>query len=545
MANRGQPGQKARKHSQTLSAGSWMMRRLCPAFLLLAILFILRIPLPVHAETKVLTAEASYTMGDGESPSFAEAMVLQKAKQTALEQAGTYVESYTKVKNYDLTTEEIQTIAGGVLQVEIVEKKRALVGDGLQFFIKIKASVTTDKMEELARRIRGKNVAAEYKKLQEDYARLSNEIEEWKKLVTKTPAGPEREKALDQIREHEKAFAAVQNNEVALFRRLVSGEQLLTQGLREQAVIDRLFKQILQGGHLIDVGQPKVLQVGGKSDQAAVIVSLTLSPSPSVILAAKEAARELGGEAREQELQHVVQSSLLVGVNPDSSSVKASLVRVAKDIEPARYFQEQITKMTLFIEVRGGKRPLALCTLRYYGEEYFPVLPKAQIIWRTKETDIDMDVENTQLLLPLGAKEYGEVQEIKFRNRIRFMNQVTEANKRLRAQLPREAQEWIDQRITLRALSDSAGVFMRVAPVQSRLENGGLYGVGRPSSKLSARHEDNGFVAVLHDPATLKLEFILPQDQARQTDSIHARIVEMDADQWERINDAERCKVVR
>ena len=29
-------------------------------------------------------------MGEGETPSFAEAMVLQKAKQTALEQAGTY-----------------------------------------------------------------------------------------------------------------------------------------------------------------------------------------------------------------------------------------------------------------------------------------------------------------------------------------------------------------------------------------------------------------------------------------------------------------------
>lgn len=65
------------------------------------------------AETKVITSEASYTMGDGESPSIAEAQVIQKAKQAALEQAGTYVEAYTKTHNYDLTTEEIQTLAGG------------------------------------------------------------------------------------------------------------------------------------------------------------------------------------------------------------------------------------------------------------------------------------------------------------------------------------------------------------------------------------------------------------------------------------------------
>jgi hypothetical protein len=68
-----------------------------PFLQILVSLFILVVPLSAHAETKILTAEANYTMGDGETPSFAEAMALQKAKQMALEQAGTYVESYTKI----------------------------------------------------------------------------------------------------------------------------------------------------------------------------------------------------------------------------------------------------------------------------------------------------------------------------------------------------------------------------------------------------------------------------------------------------------------
>ena len=109
--------------------------------LALACLCILATPLPVLAETKVLTAEATYTMGDGETPSFSEAMALQKAKQIALEQAGTYVESYTKVQNYNLTSEEIQTIAGGVLQVEVLDKSRTLIGEGLRFYIKIKGEI--------------------------------------------------------------------------------------------------------------------------------------------------------------------------------------------------------------------------------------------------------------------------------------------------------------------------------------------------------------------------------------------------------------------
>ena len=100
----------------------------------------------VQAEPRAILAEATYIMGDGETPDFAEAGALQKAKQAALEEAGTYVQSYTKVQNLDLTTEEIQTIAGGVLHVEVLEKTRTLVTDGFRVYSKIRATVTTDKI---------------------------------------------------------------------------------------------------------------------------------------------------------------------------------------------------------------------------------------------------------------------------------------------------------------------------------------------------------------------------------------------------------------
>ncbi|MBX3329323.1 MAG: ankyrin repeat domain-containing protein [Nitrospira sp.] len=194
------------------------------------------------AEIKVIMSEASYTMGDGESPSIAESQVIQKAKQAALEQAGTYVEAYTKTHNYDLTTEEIQTLAGGVLNVEVLEKTRTLVGEGLRFYTKIRATVTTDKMEELAQRIKGKNVAQEYKNLQSEYARLSRELEKMKQVAARATAGNERQLALDRIKETEKDFARVQNNEAALLRRL-EADSLLFDPLRNldlQGVIKAL-----------------------------------------------------------------------------------------------------------------------------------------------------------------------------------------------------------------------------------------------------------------------------------------------------------------
>jgi ankyrin repeat protein len=189
----------------------------------------------VQAETKTIISEATYSMGEGETPSFAEAIVLQKAKQRALEETGTYVESYTKVRNLDLTENEIQTIAGGVLQVEVLEKKRSTVGESFQFFIKIKATVTTDKMEDLAQRIRGKNVAQEYKNLQGEYARLSRELETWKQVASEAPMGAKRQTALDRIKESEKDFARVQMNEATLFRRL-EADALLLDRIKEMDV---------------------------------------------------------------------------------------------------------------------------------------------------------------------------------------------------------------------------------------------------------------------------------------------------------------------
>ncbi|MBI3585365.1 MAG: hypothetical protein HY096_15620 [Nitrospinae bacterium] len=76
------------------------------------------------AETKEIISEGTYNMGDGETPSVAESRALLQAKRIALEQAGTYVESYTKVENLQLTKDEIQVLASGIMEVEILDKKK-------------------------------------------------------------------------------------------------------------------------------------------------------------------------------------------------------------------------------------------------------------------------------------------------------------------------------------------------------------------------------------------------------------------------------------
>lgn len=265
-------------------------------------ILVLYLPTLVQAETKTIVSEATYSMGDGETPSFAEAMVLQRAKQRALEEAGTYVESYTKVRNLDLTAEEIQTIAGGILQVEVLEKKRSTVGEGFQFFIKIKALVTTDKMEELARRIKGKDVAEEYRRLQGDYARLSKELEALKQALPKLSSVADRDTMLDQLREREKSFRTLQAREANLFERLTSGETLFSKAMAqisqketERSVVDTLFAKILDEGYTIALGEPQIHASVQNRNTVRINVPVTIKVNEAIRVAMEETARMLGG----------------------------------------------------------------------------------------------------------------------------------------------------------------------------------------------------------------------------------------------------------
>ena len=325
---------------------------------ILASLLLLVVPLVAHAETKILTAEATYIMGDGETPSFAEAMVLQKAKQVALEQAGTYVESYTKVQNLDLTTEEIQTIAGGILQVEVLDKKRSLVGDGLHLYVKIQATVTTDKMEELAQRIKGKNVAEEYKKLKQDYASLTEEIESIKQLLGKSTPGPERDAALARIQAKEQSFAELQRKEAAFFQRVVSGSSLVQSAKDEKARFDDIAQTISR--QKIEIGEITSNPVLGDSSYVQVNVPLTISLTESEVDRLRTNVKALDGTAMGiafvPELDETKALTVLSFVS-NREELLHSFVRAVRFFFKGEgrddYFREQIRKAALHVSFLG------------------------------------------------------------------------------------------------------------------------------------------------------------------------------------------------
>src|SRR3989338_3734325 len=160
------------------------------------------------AQTKEIISEGTYNMGDGETPSVAESRALLQAKRTALEQAGTYVESWTKVENLQLTKDEIQVLASGIMEVEFLDKKRTVVGDGFHFWVKIKARVNPDKIEEMAKRVKEKSVIEDYKKIQEAYDKSQREIEELKKQLAGAKGEKEKKQVEAKITDEERLLQA-------------------------------------------------------------------------------------------------------------------------------------------------------------------------------------------------------------------------------------------------------------------------------------------------------------------------------------------------
>ncbi len=165
---------------------------------------------PSHGFTqdKEIVSEGAYNMGDGETLTVAESRALLNAKRVGVEQAATYVESYTKVEKFQLTKDEIQVLTSGIMEVEILDKKRTIVGDGFRFWVKIKAMVNPDRIQEMAKKVKEKSVVEDYKKIQEAYEKSQKDIEELKKQLAQAKGEKERKQVEAKIIDDERLFQA-------------------------------------------------------------------------------------------------------------------------------------------------------------------------------------------------------------------------------------------------------------------------------------------------------------------------------------------------
>ena len=96
------------------------------------------------AEVRTITATGEYRMGDNDTRTDAKRLALLDAKRLALEQAGTYVESITEVKNLDLTKEEIRAYTAGIVEVTEQASRTIMEGETTVVRVDVTTKIDTD-----------------------------------------------------------------------------------------------------------------------------------------------------------------------------------------------------------------------------------------------------------------------------------------------------------------------------------------------------------------------------------------------------------------
>ncbi len=105
------------------------MKKTLPLMIVLLLFISFSIAL---GETKTFIKEYIYQASELDSKASCRTIAREQVKRLLLEELGTYLESSTEVKNYELTKDKITALTAGVVQTQILEEK----WDGKSYWLK-------------------------------------------------------------------------------------------------------------------------------------------------------------------------------------------------------------------------------------------------------------------------------------------------------------------------------------------------------------------------------------------------------------------------
>jgi tetratricopeptide (TPR) repeat protein len=134
------------------------------------------------AAKTVVTAEGKYVMGDLDTKQNAKALALMEAKKMSLEKAGTYIESISEVREYQLTKDQVNSLAAGIMSIEILKEDWKMSGENMVLVLSVRATIDTSNlksrissMEEYQGSEGNKEIMAQLASLQKELADLKAE----------------------------------------------------------------------------------------------------------------------------------------------------------------------------------------------------------------------------------------------------------------------------------------------------------------------------------------------------------------------------------
>ena len=147
-------------------------------------------PVLLKNDVLIVRTEGTSFLGSGITEDYAKTLAINDAKRTALEQAGTYLESHTEILNYTLVKDEIITYTAGLLKVTLLNEKRMLVNGMFTFKVEIEATIDIKFLDKRIAEIRSdrdlrKQLEAERERNKRLEARIA-ELQSSSSTVTKS-----------------------------------------------------------------------------------------------------------------------------------------------------------------------------------------------------------------------------------------------------------------------------------------------------------------------------------------------------------------------
>ena len=172
------------------------------------------------AEQKFIEASGSYVVDLKVDETFAQgtARAREDAKRAAVEQAGLYLQSHSKMVNMHLVEDEVKTVAAHLIKIQEPNEisSKPLDGGLLEITVKIKALVELSDEEILKTIMSDKdslaNATERYKNLQQEYEALKKQMEELKQSYYSAAPAQQAEikKSIAQNNRYFEAFLALE-----------------------------------------------------------------------------------------------------------------------------------------------------------------------------------------------------------------------------------------------------------------------------------------------------------------------------------------------
>ncbi len=208
-------------------------RRCSAALIGVEILLSLAAASPALAKQVVFVKEYVYQASEADSKVTCRAIALEQVKRLLLEEVGTYVQSETAVKDFQLSRDQVITMTAGVVGVEVLNEQ----WDGVRYTLNARITVDPQQVTDALDNLRGN--AVERDELEAAKKQNESSLREIERLRTELaalragdPSSGERADALKQKERHYvQSVAAIEMNNL-----LEKGATLLETGENEAAL---------------------------------------------------------------------------------------------------------------------------------------------------------------------------------------------------------------------------------------------------------------------------------------------------------------------